>query len=596
MSGYNRTTSSLSHSDSSSGVGGTTDTGPTVRARRLLSPARVSVALLLIGGLSAPCAVSAQTPAPTAPAEPTQQAPQQQQQSEQPAVPQQPQTTEPVPGQVTPGEMLLQQYQQRSPLGPPMAPTTAPSMTIPPWIPPVPPPPSQTNVPTPFPGLGGPGTGYVGIPGLTLPGAFAPRVTTIRGATLEVHPTLRVGEEYSDNFFLNSSGAEENFRSILGPGFTLLLNGARTFGAMSTTIDLVHDTAPNSGDEVKVFPTMNMAVRYLLNPRLALTLTDSFVRSDAPNTLDQNGIRQGRQISDTNTLGVSLDWLVGQIATQAYYRNVFFINENGGSGNNGSPQNNQNDTVTNIVGTNAATRIATDYLVRAGYEFSTTAQTNGNNVNGGDNTSNTIFVSGSRQFGLYTSGGISGSYQWQTQDDTTIWNASAFGSYGLPTGLSLSAAVGYSVLNSNTQTNEGTVSANVNASYRFTRAIATVGVFQDFRQSAQQGQDFGTVQTRSYYGSFLYQLTPFINTVLNASYSENEPTGTGNVNNSGTEKSLQWGAAINWQILRWLTASIRYGYTKQTGNNTFNQGGTTATTGSGNYQENRATLNFYATF
>ncbi|HXZ73540.1 MAG TPA: hypothetical protein VEH31_22065, partial [Streptosporangiaceae bacterium] len=95
-------------------------------------------------------------------------------------------------------------------------------------------------------------------------------MTTIRGATLEVHPTLRVGEEYSDNFFLNSSGAEENFRSILGPGFTLLLNGARTFGAMSTTIDLVHDTAPNSGDEVKVFPTMNMAVRYLLNPRLAL--------------------------------------------------------------------------------------------------------------------------------------------------------------------------------------------------------------------------------------------------------------------------------------------------------------------------------------
>lgn len=533
--------------------------------------------------------LAAQTPPPAAPADPsqpTQQQPEQQQPPQQPGAP----TPTPQPGQVSPAEQLLQQYQIQQPLGPPVGPATPPTTTLPPWTPPVPPPPSQTNVPAPFPGLGGPG--FVGAPGLALPGAFAPTVTTVRGATLEFHPTARLSEEYSDNFFQTSSGAKDNFRTALGPGFILLLNGARTFGALTTTVGLVHDTASNSGNEVKVFPSLNLAVRYVLSPRLALTLTDTFVRNDSSNTLDQLGIRQGRQISDTNTLGLAVDWLVGRIATQAYYRNVLFFNESGGNEGNVNTQNNQADSVTNIVGANASTRIATDYLVRAGYEFSATTTTNGNNINGGDNTSNTIFASASRQFGLYTSGGIIGSYQWQNQNDTTVWNTSLFGAYGLPTGLSLSASVGYSVLNSNTQDNEGTVSANVNASYRFTRAVIAVGVFQDFRQTAQQGQNFGTVQTRTYFGNFLYQLTPFISSTLNASYSENEPTGTGNVNNNGTSKTLAYGAGINWQVLRWLTASLRYTYTKQTGQNTFNQG----VTGSGNFAENRATLSLFATF
>src|SRR6185295_20083603 len=114
----------------------------------------------------------------------------------------------------------------------------------------------------------------------------------------------------------------------------------------------------------------------------------------------------------------------------------------------------------------------------------------------------------SRQFGLYTTAGLSTSAQFQTQDNTRIYNASLFGAYGLPSGLSLSAAVGYSILDSDNRDTEGTVSANVAASYRFNRAFFSVGVFQDFRQTSQQGQNFGTVQTRSYFGSFLYQWTP----------------------------------------------------------------------------------------
>lgn len=511
--------------------------------------------------------------------------------------PAQPPATQPIPQQIP-----LQQFPIQQPGRPLITPATPPSTTIPPWTPPVPPPPSQTNVPSPFPfatpgALGGPALpGAVGIPNLTVPGAFGPTVTTVRGATLEFHPTARAALEYTDNFFQTTSRTEDNFRSILGPGFTLFLNGARTFGTLTANVDLIHDTAPNSGDEIKVFPSMTATIRYALTPRLALTASDTFVRSDSASTADQFGIRRGRQTFNSNTLSLVADWLLDQVATQAYYRNVLFFNESasGGRGTGQPGQTNESDeqdTVTHILGLNAATRFATDYIGRLGYEFSKTDTISGGGGSDDEPTSHTVFGSVSRQFGLYTTAGLSTSVQYQVNDDTKIYNASIFGAYGLPTGLSLSAAVGYSILDSDTET-EGIVSANIAASYRFNRAAISVGVFQDFRQTSQTGQNFGTVETRSYFASFLYQLTPFINTVLSATYSENSPTGTGNTNNNNTQKALTYGASVNWQILRWLSASLQYTYTKQTGNDAFNQ----TFFGNGDFAENRAILSLFATF
>lgn len=462
---------------------------------------------------------------------------------------------------------------------------------MPPWTPPVPPAPSQTNIPAPFPGTAPPapgGPGFVGVPGLTIPGAFAPTLTTIRGATLEFHPTARVAEEYTDNFFQTTNDSQENFRSIFGPGFALLLNGARTFGAITTTIDLVHDTAPDSGDDVKVFPSATASLRYALTPRVALTFSDTFIRSDEPTAADVFGLRRGRQTFETNTFSSAVDWVLDRVATQAYYRNVLFFNDASGQTQQGTGSA---DTLDNIFGLNASTRIATDYIVRAGYEFSKTDTIHGNQADN-NTTTHTGFGSVARQIGLFGSAGVSSTYSFQTQENTKIWNISLFGAYGLPTGLSLSGSVGYSLLNSDSESNEGTVSANGNASYRFSRAVISVGVFQDFRQTSQQGQNFGTVETRSYFGSFLYQWTPFINTIVNANYTENQATGTGNDQNGGTAKTLSYGATLNWQLLRWLSASLQYLYTKQTGNS-FNQGNLA---GTGDYAENRATVNLFATF
>jgi hypothetical protein len=376
-----------------------------------------------------------------------------------------------------------------------------------------------------------------------------------------------------------------------------LLNGARTFGSLATTVDLVHDTAPDSGDDPKVFPSLSAAVRYAFTPRLSLTVSDAFVRNDSPATVDAFGIRRGREVFDINTLTVAVDWLLDRFATQAYYRNVLFFNEgndSGGDDSNPTNQNqtSQNSTVTNALGLNASARIGTDYTVRAGYEIARTDDLeSSSDSTRDDNTSHTVFGSVTRQFGLFTSGGLSSSFSYQTEENTKIYNASIFGAYGLPTGLSLSGAVGYSILSSDTEDAEGGISANATVSYRFTRAIISAGVFQDFRQTGQQGENFGTVESRSYFGSFLYQITPFLNSTLQATYSENDPTGTGNERRGGGISTLSYGASVNWQALRWLSASLRYTYIKQTGDGA-SFGGRTR----GDYAENRVSLNLFASF
>src|SRR6185295_830309 len=196
--GCNRTTSSLSHNDSSRP--GDVFEGNGRRTPALARFLLVAAVAASISGL--PGSASAQTPAPpsTPSSEPATQ------------TPAQPAPAEQQP--LTPEQQIPQQpYLLQAPGRPPITPATPPGTTIPAWTPPVAPAPSQTNIPAPFigatPGAGGP---FVS-PGI--PSAFAPTVTTLGRATLEFHPTLRLSEEYSDNFFQASSGAESNFRTTL---------------------------------------------------------------------------------------------------------------------------------------------------------------------------------------------------------------------------------------------------------------------------------------------------------------------------------------------------------------------------------------------
>jgi hypothetical protein len=417
----------------------------------------------------------------------------------------------------------------------------------PPWTPPVAPPPSQSHV----------------------PGLFAPPIGIAPGATFEYHSTVTLSEQYSDNFNLNTSaqGKQSNFRTTLAPGSTILINTAKTQGSVSAIFGLTYDSS-TSQENFNAFPSLSASIRHTFTPRLSLTLTDSFSRNDDPGVADSSGLRQQRQPFNSNIFGANVDWLIDLIQTQYYYRNSYFSNSgsNSTSSQSNTISNSQNDssTISHILGLSASTKVALLNTVRVGYEYSI------NEVQQGVTSYGNLFTASvSHQLGTYASVGVQGSYSMQTLDDLKIWNGSVFGTYGLPTGLSFSGSVGYSVLNSDVASNQGGFSGNMLASYAHARGTISLGIFQDYRTTYQggqfgqnvvdqSGQNFGVVQTLGITGNFTYQLTPLIGSFMNASYTQNKNTGIGNTKSNTSQDYFTANAGINWLVLRWLNMSLQY--------------------------------------
>ena len=424
------------------------------------------------------------------------------------------------------------------------SPQQQPAVT-PPWTPPVAPPPSQSHV----------------------PGVFAPPIGIAPGATFEYHSTLTLSEHYTDNFNLTTSaqGKQSNFRTTLSPGSTILINTAKTQGSVSLSSGFSYDSSTGPGD-FNAYPSLSASIRHSVNPRLSLTLTDSFNHNDDPGVADSSGLRQQRQTFTSNTFGASVDWLIDLLQTQYYYRNSYFSN----SSTNNTSQNNTNstsqsnsDTTSQTFGLGASTRVGALNTVRVGYEHSISEPEQDVTSQG-----NLFTASVSHQLGTYASAGVQGSYAMQTLDDLKIWNGSVFGTFGVPTGFTFSGSLGYSLLNSDVASNQSGFSGSINASYPHARGAISLGIFQDYRTTYQggqigqsgvdqSGQNFGVVQTRGFTGSFTYQLTPIISSFLRASYTQNTNTGIGNTKSNTSQDFFTAGGGINWPLLRWLSLSLQ---------------------------------------
>ena len=418
--------------------------------------------------------------------------------------------------------------------GPSPAPQQQPAATAP-WIPPVAPPPSQSHVPE----------------------LFVPPVGIAPGAVFEYHSTLTLSEEYTDNFNLTTSaqGKQSNFRTTLSPGSTILVNTGKTEGSLSAASGFTYDSSTGPG-EFNFFPSLSASIRHSFNPRLSLTLTDSFNRNDDPGVADSSGLRLERQTFISNTFGASVGWLIDLLQTQYYYRNSLFISDTDSSSDS--------TTTSHTFGLGASTRVGALNTVGVGYEFSLSKPRE-------DKTSygNLFTASVTHQLGTYASAGVQGSYSTHSLDDVKIWNGSVFGTYGLPTGVSFSGSLGYSLVTSDAASDQSGVSANANASYAHARGVISFGIFQDFRTTFQggqlgqsgadqSGQDFGVVQTLGLTGTFTYQLTPLIGSFFQATYTQNENTGIGNTKTNTTQDFFTASAGINWPLLRWLSFSLRY--------------------------------------
>ena len=424
-----------------------------------------------------------------------------------------------------------------------------PTAVVPPWTPPVAPPPSQSHV----------------------PGLFAPPIGIAPGAVFEYHSTLTLSEQYSDNFNLNTNGQgkQSNFRTTLSPGSTILINTAKTQGSLSATSGFTYDSSTGTNN-MNAFPSLTASIRHMFNPRLSLTLTDSFNRNDNPSVADSSGLRQQRQTFTSNTFGAYVDWLIDLLQTQYYYRNSYFSNSNSNvssSAQNITSNTNQSNSTTTsqIFGLSASTQIGVLDTVRVGYEYSISEPQQSQTSYG-----NLFTASLSHQLGPYASVGLQGSYSMQTLDDVKIWNGSVFGTYGLPTGFAFSGSVGYSIVNSDVASNQSGFSGNALVSYAHARGAISLGVFQDYRTTYQggqigqsnvvdqSGQNFGVVQTLGLTGNFTYQITPLVGSFIHVSYTQNKNTGIGNTKSNQSQDYLTANTGLSWAVLRWLNLSLQY--------------------------------------
>jgi hypothetical protein len=341
---------------------------------------------------------------------------------------------------------------------------------------------------------------------------------------------------------------------------------------VAANLGIVHDSI-NDADEFSYFPSLTLRLKHAFDPRLSVSLVDVFNRNDEPALANPFGLSQQRRVSTSNTLGLSVDWLLDILAIQGYYRLSTFF-----SGT---------DTVSHIVGENIGIPLGALTALRTGYEFSS-VHTEG--VANGDTTGHVVWASAARQLGPSRSIGILGSYSIQSRDRARIWNASVFNTFYFPGRFSISGDLGYSVLTTGSGRDFSTVTSHTNATYQFGNGYVAIAILSDFNQTYFGGQDFGITLTRSYTGTVGYALTPLVDTSVRASYSENSPTGAGNSAAGVDSEAYSAGANLTWRLRRGLTLGLDYTYTRYT------RGFTSVSVPGGVAVENRGSARLSASF
>jgi hypothetical protein len=453
--------------------------------------------------------------------------------------------------------------------------------SAPPAIPvplePAPLPPAPPVVPAqPEQGLSGetPGPPLPSIPSVPLPVvAPGPGPDVAPAAILDLQTGLTLAEEYSDNFNLSSTDGQSNFRTSIIPGATLAINGARTKGLVGYNLSIHYDTLDS---EIGYFNTLLGQVQYRATPLLTLTAYDTLVQGDQPEEASRLGLRRERSRFTSNVFSLNADYVLPRVALRAGYVLSTFFDET------------EDTTITQTVGTGASTTLR-GTSVALGYEY-LRSDTTDLDIDGHRLTAST-----SRRLTAETVGGVSATYAFRNeqgetlgdpnQDDSfSLWSLVLFASYDLPPRLNVAGSIGYGQARSETGDPVPEIPATLTLTYRFARAVATLGVESGFSETFDLGENFGVVRTLGVNGSLTYPLTARLSGTATAFYRKNAPTELGT--DVATEDNDLWGGTLSLsaQLRSWLILRLEYHYSSWN-----------SPSGDG-YTENRARATLTATF
>jgi hypothetical protein len=392
----------------------------------------------------------------------------------------------------------------------------------------------------------------------------------------ELHPSIGIAEEYTDNFNLTPGEGQANFRTSVSPGLTLLINRPFTKGQISYNLQVAHDSS--EPEDLKLFHSFLGQVSWQPMPRLTLTVADVLTQGDDAAQADQLSLRRERESFTTNTFSVTSDYLLGNVATRQYYRITTFLQE--GDDLTGG------DTTTQALGLSASRAFYQTNTASVGYDYLTSDTTN-ETVSGHEFTGTLA-----RQLTTLRSVGVTGSVAYRTAEDDfggdsnySKWSIALFNSFVVPGRWSMQGSLGYSWLVPDTGQSHGLITSATTFTFEFARATATLGIDQGFSETFAAGEDFGVVETRGIHAALNYAFTPALSGRASAFLRENDFTGVAG-EERGTERT--WGGELSFaaRLRRWLMFHLNYNYTDAT----------QSSSGRGGYTENRVRAALDATF
>jgi len=398
-------------------------------------------------------------------------------------------------------------------------------------------------------------------PGPTIPSVAAPPVVAspaalgvVPTAVFEVHPSIGLSEEYSDNFLQRNEDRQSNFRTTLTPGFTLLINSPLTKGVIAYSFGLAHDSSA-SGD-FGHFHSLLGSVTWEATPLLSLTLSDAFTRSDEPSQADRLSLRRERSTFVSNRFAAEATYRLRGLSVRPYYSNSIFSDQ----------EETGQETVSHTLGTMVTVPLYTTNSLTGGYEYlrSTTSDTS-------DVTGHRLTAAVSRLLNPRTTVGLAAGLTMRDESEEAgqgdrfkIWNLSLFASRTLTGRLTLDTSLGVSMLTTD-EGNRGdfgpSLSTASTLAYRFGRITAILGVDKGFSETFESGENFGVVDTEGVTGRFSYAFSPALSTSLGAFYRKNDFTGVAGGAEDGTETSWGANASVALRLRSWLDVGLLYSYT-----------------------------------
>lgn len=374
-------------------------------------------------------------------------------------------------------------------------------------------------------------------------------------ATFRLLPSLRLAEEYTDNFNLTPRDRQDNFRTSLAPGLILFINSPFTFGVLAYTPEVVHDS---SDDSVSLFHSFLGQVSWQATPHLSFAVSDVLTRTDEPSRADRLHLRSERRLFTSNIFSLNSEQLIGTITTREYYRLSTFLNDGG------------NDTTSHTIGAAIEVPFYRVNTASLGYEYlrSTTSGTP-------DITGHQITGALTRQI-VDLTGGIAAGYAFrnglspdvgpggsQTTEDFQIWNASLFGGYAPPRWW-LRASLGVAGLRRESGEDIGPLPiATAELIYFFPRGTVQLAFDRGFSETFDTGDNQGVIKTQGVTASLSYSFIPALTGTVSGFYRENDFTGVG----GGTrgERANVWGAAagVQFRLSRQVTIDFEYRHTEE---------------------------------